>query len=316
MGVVQGVGFRPFVYNLATELALSGWVLNSSSGVEIEAVGPSAALEAFAHRLRSEAPPLARIEDMAIAEIAIPAVDLPNADGFAIRHSEARPGEFQPISPDICICEDCLGELFDPDDRRYRYPFINCTNCGPRFTIIKDTPYDRPETTMAPFTLCPDCQREYDDPTNRRFHAQPNACPVCGPAVGLVAGTAADALAQTGEAVTATRELLKSGAIVAVKGLGGFHLACDATNDQAVERLRERKGRVDKPFALMAFDLERVEQFCTVNGRERALLTSRERPIVLLRERPNSPMSSLVAPGNRYLGVMLPYTPLHYLLLR
>jgi hydrogenase maturation protein HypF len=315
MGVVQGVGFRPFVYNLATELALSGWVLNSSSGVEIEAVGPSAALEAFAHRLRSEAPPLARIEDMAIAEIAIPAVDLPNADGFAIRHSEARPGEFQPISPDICICEDCLGELFDPDDRRYRYPFINCTNCGPRFTIIKDTPYDRPETTMAPFTLCPDCQREYDDPTNRRFHAQPNACPVCGPAVGLVAGTAADALAQTGEAVTATRELLKSGAIVAVKGLGGFHLACDATNDQAVERLRERKGRVDKPFALMAFDLERVEQFCTVNGRERALLTSRERPIVLLRERPNSPMSSLVAPGNRYLGVMLPYTPLHYLLL-
>ncbi|MGD8998076.1 MAG: acylphosphatase, partial [Anaerolineae bacterium] len=263
-GVVQGVGFRPFVYNLATELGLRGWVLNSSSGVRIEAAGAPDALDAFAERLRSEAPPLARIEDVAVTEIAVPALEVPNADGFAIRHSEASPGEFQPISPDICICDDCLRELFDPDDRRYRYPFINCTNCGPRFTIIKDIPYDRPKTTMAPFTLCADCQREYDDPTNRRFHAQPNACPVCGPSVWLVAGTRLEVPVQneesghptSGEAITATRELLTAGAIVAVKGLGGFHLACNATDDKAVKTLRERKGRVDKPFALMAFDLE------------------------------------------------------------
>jgi hydrogenase maturation protein HypF len=322
-GVVQGVGFRPFVYNLADELALSGWVLNSSSGVEIEAVGPPEALEAFADRLKSDAPPLARIEKVTVTDIPISGVELPIPDGFAIRHSEAQPGEFQPISPDIAICEDCLRELFDPDDRRCGYPFINCTNCGPRFTIIKDIPYDRPKTTMVPFKMCPDCQGEYDDPTDRRFHAQPNACPVCGPSVWLVPSQASDvdnpnkAIADwaSGEAIGAARELLKSGAILAVKGLGGFHLACDATNDEAVKELRERKGRVDKPFALMAFDLEAVEQFCDVNAHERELLTSRERPIVLLRERADSPMSSYVAPGNRYLGVMLPYTPLHYVLL-
>jgi hydrogenase maturation protein HypF len=324
-GVVQGVGFRPFVYNLATELELSGWVLNSSSGVEIEAVGPSGVLEAFAERLKSEAPPLARIEDVTVTDIAVSAVELPNPDGFAIRHSEAKPGEFQPISPDIAICDDCLRELFDPDDRRYRYPFINCTNCGPRFTIIQDIPYDRPKTTMAPFKLCADCQREYDDPTNRRFHAQPNACPVCGPRVWLQVSSSKfrverEALDRKTENpsdahIQLTRDLLQAGAIVAVKGLGGFHLACDATNDEALRKLRERKGRVDKPFALMASDLETVEQFCMVNAHERELLTSRERPIVLLRERPNSPISSFVAPGNSYLGVMLPYTPLHYLLL-
>jgi hydrogenase maturation protein HypF len=323
MGVVQGVGFRPFVYNLAKELELSGWVLNSSSGVEIEALGPLQTLEAFAERLKSEAPPLARIERVTVTEIAVADVTLPDPDGFAIRHSKAQPGEFQPISPDITICDDCLRELFDPDDRRHRYPFINCTNCGPRFTIIKDIPYDRPKTTMAPFKMCGDCQREYDDPANRRFHAQPNACPVCGPSVWLVPSRASNVRIRgeaienrtSDEALTATRELLKSGAIVAVKGLGGFHLACDATNDEAVKELRERKGRVDKPFALMAFDVETVERFCTVNDDERELLTSRERPIVLLRERPDSSISSFVAPGNRHLGVMLPYTPLHYVLL-
>ncbi|MGD8969505.1 MAG: carbamoyltransferase HypF, partial [Anaerolineae bacterium] len=324
-GVVQGVGFRPFVYNLATELELRGWVLNSSSGVEIEAVGPPGDLDAFVERLESEAPPLARIEDITTREMAVSAVELPNPDGFAIRHSEAKPGEFQPISPDIAICEDCLRELFDPDDRRHCYPFINCTNCGPRFTIIQDIPYDRPKTTMAPFKLCPDCQAEYDDPTNRRFHAQPNACPVCGPRVWLRVPDSGfqverEALDLEAEApsyahIQLTRDLLQAGAIVAVKGLGGFHLACDATNDEAVRTLRERKGRVDKPFALMAFDLETVEQFCTVNEQERELLTSRERPIVLLRERTDSAISSFVAPGNSYLGVMLPYAPLHYLLL-
>jgi hydrogenase maturation protein HypF len=312
-GVVQGVGFRPFVYNLAIELDLVGWVLNSSSGVEIEAVGPPDDLENFVKRLGSDAPPLARIENVNVKKIGVSTVEFPNPDGFAIRHSEAKPGDFQPISPDVAVCDDCLRELFDPADRRYRYPFINCTNCGPRFTIIEDIPYDRPKTTMAPFEMCPDCQAEYDDPTDRRFHAQPNACPVCGPRVWLVSGSEADAEAD--DAIKQTRELLKSGAIVAVKGLGGFHLACDATNPRAVDRLRERKGRVDKPFALMAFDLKSVQRFCHIEGEERELLTSRERPIVLLRECADSVIAPAVAPGNDDLGVMLPYTPLHYLLL-
>ncbi len=311
-GVVQGVGFRPFVYNLATGLGLAGWVLNSSAGVEIEAIGPIGALDEFVERLQLEAPPLSRIEQVVIADSQNSELGTRNSQ-FIIRHSEARPGEFQPISPDICTCDDCLRELYDPDDRRYRYPFINCTNCGPRFTIIQDIPYDRPKTTMAPFEMCPACRAEYDDPTNRRFHAQPNACPVCGPQVWLQVGKQASL--RGGEAIQAVREMLVEGDVVAIKGLGGFHLACDATNDEVVARLRERKGRVDKPFALMAFDLEAVERFCCVNEDERGLLVARERPIILLRERTGSPISSLVAPGNRYLGVMLPYTPLHYLLL-
>ncbi len=329
-GVVQGVGFRPFVYNLATRLGLSGWVLNSSSGVEIEAIGPTAVLDDFVEQLRSEAPPLARIEHITVTDLPLSSIQHPASSDqypvsniFIIRHSEARPGEFQPISPDFAICDDCLRELFDPDDRRYRYPFINCTNCGPRFTIIRDIPYDRPKTTMAPFKMCPECQAEYDDPTDRRFHTQPNACPVCGPRVRF---QIPNSRSQTPilnsqfsildeEAIQATRKILAEGGVVAVKGLGGFHLACDATNGEAVARLRERKGRVDKPFAIMSFDLETVERYCEVNQEERALLTSRERPIVLLRRHPDSPISPLVAPGNRYLGVMLPYTPLHYLLL-
>ncbi len=310
-GVVQGVGFRPFVYNLAAQLEISGWVLNSSSGVEIEAVAPPAVLDEFVARLESDAPPLSRIEHVTVKEIEL---GEPLPDEFIIRHSEAREGEFQPISPDVAICDDCLRELFDPGDRRHRYPFINCTNCGPRFTIIQDIPYDRPKTTMAPFELCPDCRAEYDDPSDRRFHAQPNACPVCGPKVWLEVCKSASL--QVGEsAIRATREMLAEGRVVAIKGLGGFHLACDATNDEAVARLRERKGRVDKPFALMSFDLEAVERYCEVNDEERARLTSHERPIVLLRQRPDCFISPLVAPGNRYLGVMLPYTPLHYLLL-
>ena len=316
-GVVQGVGFRPFVYNLATDLELTGWVLNSSAGVEIEVTGPDAALDEFAERLSSDAPPLARIDTVDVAAVPADALDLPDPGEFVIRHSEARAGDFQPISPDVSICDDCRRELFDPRDRRHRYPFINCTNCGPRFTIIQDIPYDRPQTTMASFNLCPDCQAEYDDPRDRRFHAQPNACPVCGPRVWFErSGVDLPSASPTAEAaVQATREALESGWILAIKGLGGFHLACDATDDRAVVRLRERKGRVDKPFALMAFDLEAVERFCHVDQAERALLTSRERPIVLLREREDSPISTHVAPGNRYLGVMLPYTPLHYLLL-
>ncbi len=307
-GVVQGVGFRPFVYNLAAQLGVTGWVLNSSAGVEIEAVAALPVLDEFVARLRSGAPSLARIEGVTIKEIEVQA---PRPDGFVIRHSEARPGEFQPISPDASICADCRRELFDPTDRRYRYPFINCTNCGPRFTITRDIPYDRPNTTMAPFPMCSACQAEYDDPTDRRFHAQPNACPVCGPHVWLHGSEQQ----RDEEAIRAVRRLLAEGRVVAIKGLGGFHLACDATDDAAVVRLRERKGRVDKPFALMSFDLAAVERFCELNDAERGLLTSRQRPILLLRERPDSSISPLVAPGNRYLGVMLPYTPLHYLLL-
>ena len=314
-GVVQGVGFRPFVYNLAVGLNVRGWVLNSSSGVEIAAIGSNGVLETFVDRLVSDAPPLARIDDVSVNDIAPSSVELPISEGFAIRHSEAKPGDFQPISPDIAVCDDCLCEMFDPCDRRYRYPFINCTNCGPRFTIIQDIPYDRPQTTMAPFKMCPACQAEYQDPTNRRFHAQPNACPVCGPHVWLVLGSGGRAQSRKDDAVRRTRDLLQSGAIVAVKGLGGFHLACDATNAEAVETLRTCKGRVDKPFALMAFDLEAVQECCHVTSTERELLTSRERPIVLLRERENSPIAPAVAPGNQDLGMMLPYTPLHYLLL-
>ncbi|RME38390.1 MAG: carbamoyltransferase HypF, partial [Thermoflexia bacterium] len=311
-GIVQGVGFRPFVYNLATQLGLSGWVLNSSSGVEIEAVGPGAVLEDFVRRLQAEAPPLARIESLTVTPCDPAARD--TRPVFRILHSEARPGEFLPISPDVAICEDCLRELFDPGDRRYRYPFINCTNCGPRFTIIRDIPYDRPNTTMASFVMCPECQAEYDDPANRRFHAQPNACPVCGPRVEFRPSPDGPSLYGE-EALQAARRALADGLILAVKGLGGFHLACDATRDEPALRLRERKGRVDKPFALIMFDLATVEGFCFVDDAERSLLTSRQRPIVLLRRRPGAPISPHVAPNNRYLGVMLPYTPLHYLLL-
>jgi hydrogenase maturation protein HypF len=306
-GVVQGVGFRPFVYNLARSYGLRGWVLNSSAGVEIEAEGDPAALDAFIAALEREKPPLAAIDALIVEEVP------PNGyEQFAILHSQSAPGDFVPISPDICICGDCLRELFDPHDRRYRYPFINCTNCGPRFTIVKDIPYDRPLTTMSAFPMCADCQAEYDDPANRRFHAQPNACPRCGPKVEY---QAADGAAEGGEVIRMAQKLLAAGGVVALKGLGGFHLACDASNDDALRTLRERKGRVDKPFAIMAFDTATVELFCFVNDEERALLESRERPILLLRERPDSPVSPLVAPGNGYLGVMLPYTPLHYLLL-
>jgi hydrogenase maturation protein HypF len=322
-GVVQGVGFRPFVYNLAVELGLAGWVLNSSSGVEIEAVGLDDQLNAFVARLESDAPPLAHIDSLSAAVVSPSDVNIPEPDRFIIRHSKAQPGEFLPISPDVAICDDCLRELFDENDRRYRYPFINCTNCGPRFTIIRDIPYDRPKTTMAPFVMCADCQAEYDDPANRRFHAQPNACPVCGPRVWLRVPNGKSQISNLNnqtpvgdEAIQMVREMLVEGKVVAVKGLGGFHLACDATNDDAINLLRERKGRVDKPFAVMSFDLEAVEEYCYLDDDERALLTSRERPIVLLRRKPDTSISLLVAPGNSYLGVMLPYTPLHYLLLQ
>ena len=310
-GVVQGVGFRPFVYNLATRLGLKGWVNNTSAGVDIHVEGDEIALGSFIEKLASEKPSLAVIDKIEAWD-----VPLEHLQTFDIQHSTAIEGAFQPISPDVAICDDCLREMFDPNDRRYRYPFINCTNCGPRFTIIKDIPYDRPKTTMAGFTLCPDCEREYKDPTDRRFHAQPVACPVCGPKVWLENGSRVEGQKSLvgDDAILQTQKLLNDGKIVAVKGLGGFHLACDATNASAVTELRNRKLRVDKPFALMMPDLETVEKHCYVSDEERQLLQSAARPIVLLKRKPESNIAREIAPKQDWLGVMLPYTPLHYLL--
>jgi hydrogenase maturation protein HypF len=311
-GIVQGVGFRPFVYGLAMRLGLKGWVRNTSAGVDIELDGNQDKLEAFVKALREETPPLARIDELITSVKAVNGFTQ-----FEIVHSEAIPEAFQPISPDVSICPDCLRELFDPHDRRYRYPFINCTNCGPRFTIIKDIPYDRPKTTMAPFEMCADCAVEYQNPLDRRFHAQPVACLECGPKVWLELPGTADpsSLAQGDSAVLETRRLLTQGKVVAIKGLGGFHLACDATNPQVVSELRRRKLRVDKPFAVMFPDVETILQHCYVDASERTLLESNARPIVILRCRPESAIASEVAPAQNTLGVMLPYTPLHYLLL-
>lgn len=316
-GVVQGVGFRPFVYRLAQQYNLTGWVLNHSGGVDIEVEGLPAIVEAFLKDLTRKAPPIARIEG-------IEATDGPplGYTRFEIRESHAEEGRYQLISPDVATCAECLREVFDPTDRRYRYPFTNCTNCGPRFTIIRDIPYDRPLTTMAKFVMCPQCQAEYDDPTNRRFHAQPNACPICGPRVWLEPSVCLENAqrfrlgAPAGDPLQQAAELLKAGAILGIKGLGGFHLACDATNPVAVRTLRARKVRPAKPFAVMMATLEEVQQHCIVSEEERRLLISSECPIVLLPWRPESTIVPEVAPCNRYLGVMLPYTPLHHILLR
>lgn len=307
-GIVQGVGFRPFVFNLARRFALTGWVLNDSLGVTIEVQGERHQLEAFLNQLRSSPPPLAQI-----TRIQVDTIPFQPEESFRIRQSEHREDKFAFISPDMSICSDCLRELFDPHDRRYRYPFINCTNCGPRFTIIKDVPYDRPNTTMAPFTMCPECSREYHDPTNRRFHAQPNACPVCGPTIWLADGKGNRL---PGDAITETIRLLREGNIVAIKGLGGFHLAVDATNEAAVQRLRRRKHRYEKPLALMSEDIPQIRQFARVGELEEDILRSQQRPICLLRKKHPNPIAPSVSPDNDYLGVMLPYTPLHYLIMR
>ncbi|HNT23325.1 MAG TPA: carbamoyltransferase HypF [Anaerolineales bacterium] len=318
-GIVQGVGFRPFVYNLAQKLNLLGWVQNTSGGVNIQIEGQPERVDEFIQWLSSDAPPLAHID-----HISVTPCDLGQFTTFNIIESAPIPGVFQPISPDISICPDCLRELFDPQDRRYHYPFINCTNCGPRFTIIEDIPYDRPNTSMAEFPLCPDCAREYHDPLDRRFHAQPVACPKCGPHIWLTYPQRSNAQPSsdlpnsaelTGEAaLRKTQQLLRQGKIIAIKGLGGFHLACDATNQDAVAELRRRKLRVDKPFAVMLPDLATVESHCITNTSERQLLETRQRPIVILERRPGSSIADSVAPYQDSLGVMLPYTPLHYLL--
>ena len=304
---MQGVGFRPWVYQLAQRHHLGGYIFNSTLGVMIEVEGPEQALDGFETALRSEAPPLAELDQIRVEHL-----EPVGYQKFTIRDSEDAAGQFVLVPPDIATCPDCLADLRDPANRRYRYPFTNCTNCGPRYTIIQDIPYDRPHTTMAEFRLCPACEREYHDPGDRRFHAQPNACPDCGPWVEL--WDREGMLAQRAEAIDRTRRLLKDGAILAIKGLGGFHLACDAANDDALRRLRQRKLRSGKPFALMAASLEKIAEFCELGPEERATLSGTRRPIVLLARRPVSRISTEVAPGVPTLGVMLPYTPLHHLL--
>jgi hydrogenase maturation protein HypF len=313
-GIVQGVGFRPFVYNQATQQGLTGWVCNTSAGVDIEINGEPDEISTFIQYVKTEAPPLARIDSFEHYQIPIN-----QYESFEIIQSRAVSDAFQPISPDICVCQDCLNELFDPTNRRYRYPFINCTNCGPRLTIIEEIPYDRPYTTMKDFKMCPDCKREYSDPTDRRFHAQPIACPVCGPSVWLEncknkPGSQLKTIARDFNAIIAVQQLLIKGRIVAIKGLGGFHLACDATNPKAVAELRKRKLRVDKPFALMMPDSASIKEHCVVNDSDLNLLESRERPILILERKDASSIARDVSPKQNTLGVMLPYTPLHYLL--
>jgi len=308
-GVVQGVGFRPFVYRLAQEYSLTGWVRNTSGNVEIEIEGTEKSIEEFLAKLKTKAPPMATIEE--IATVPLP---LKGYTSFEIRKSHTEEGKYQLVSPDIATCQACQREIFSPSDRRYHYPFTNCTNCGPRFTIIEDIPYDRPRTTMRRFKMCPECQREYDDPLDRRFHAQPNACPKCGPSLKLVDSQGSPI--KGSNIIQTAGELLKEGKILAIKGLGGFHLACDATNAEAVKVIRDRKRRPSKPLAVMMTSLEEIKQHCFMSPEEERLLLSPQCPIVLLRWKRESSVSHEVAPRIKYLGVMLPYTPLHHLLLR
>jgi hydrogenase maturation protein HypF len=305
-GTVQGVGFRPYVYRLSHELGLGGWVLNDSQGVLLEVEGDADPVVEFFARLEAEAPPLASVERVSRED------RLPEGDSeFRIRPSPANGRASAPVTPDTATCPDCLRELFDPADRRYRYPFINCTNCGPRFTIVRGVPYDRPLTTMAGFEMCARCRAEYEDPNDRRFHAQPNACPVCGPAVALVGTRTTSA---GGDAISVAAGELLGGAVLAIKGIGGYHLACRADDEAAVARLRARKHREDKPFALMSATLEAAEQLVELDELERRLLTSVRRPIVLARRKPQAAVAASVASGTGELGVMLPYSPLHHLL--
>jgi hydrogenase maturation protein HypF len=305
-GIVQGVGFRPFVYGLAKQHDLKGWVLNDERGVTIEVEGAKGKVDEFLSGLASP-PPVATIERTAV-EYRPPL----GYDSFSIRTSKEGEERLALISPDIATCKDCLDELFDPHDRRFHYPFINCTNCGPRFTIIQDIPYDRGNTTMAPFRMCSPCTAEYHDPLNRRFHAQPNACPECGPTLTLTDSSGKRIV--TDDSIRETIGLLRVGKIVAIKGLGGFHLACDGTREEVVARLRRRKYREDKPFAVMCRNVEVAGTLCLLDDYSRALLQSKERPIVILSKREDAGIAPSVAPFQKTLGVMLPYTPLHHLL--
>ncbi len=319
-GAVQGVGFRPFVYRLATELGLQGWVINSAQGVFIEVEGAQKSLSDFARRLRADKPARAIIQSCESSQL-----DALGYETFEIRESSDQGGKSALILPDIATCDDCLREIFDPKDRRFRYPFTNCTNCGPRFSIIEALPYDRANTSMKKFAMCDECAREYRDPNDRRFHAEPTACPRCGPQLQFWDSLGKN-LARADAALCATADQIRAGKIVALKGIGGFQLLVDARNQEAVLRLRERKHREEKPFAVMAPSLESICEQCEVSELEEQLLTSPESPIVLLArncrasaspagaaEAAALQLASSVAPGNPNLGVMLPYSPLHHL---
>ncbi|MGA8460246.1 MAG: carbamoyltransferase HypF, partial [Streptosporangiaceae bacterium] len=312
-GVVQGVGFRPFVYSLATSLGLGGVVGNDADGVFAEVEGDPAVVEEFLAALARDAPPLARIE-----RVTTSAMRPDGTTSFAITPSQPGTRRRTLVSADTATCADCLAELADPGDRRFGYPFINCTNCGPRFTIVRDVPYDRARTTMAPFTMCELCAAEYHDPADRRFHAQPTCCPACGPALSLLGPLGIAASGEppaSGEPLAAAAALLREGKVLAVKGLGGYHLAVDASGEAAAAVLRARKHREDKPFAVMVADVAAARRLCEVDEAAADLLASRRRPIVLLPRLPGSGLAEAVAPGNRQLGLMLPYTPLHHLLI-
>jgi hydrogenase maturation protein HypF len=308
-GTVQGVGFRPFVHRLAGELELAGYVLNDARGVLVEVEGAAESVASFLERVRSDAPPLAVVEQVVVEDCA-PEGDL----GFEIRASPAGEAADVPVTPDSATCDDCLHELRDPADRRYRYPFINCTNCGPRFTIVRGVPYDRPLTTMAGFEMCGDCRAEYEDPGDRRFHAQPNACPACGPSVRLISA-AGEVRGVHDDAIRAAAAALRDGAIVAIKGIGGYHLACRADDERVVGRLRGRKHREDKPFALMVGALDEAAALVVLGDRARELLSGPQRPIVLAPRLAGADVAASVAPGALELGVMLAYSPLHHVLL-
>ncbi len=306
-GIVQGVGFRPFVYRLASQCTLSGFVANTPAGVSIEVEGSPEKVDEFLARLPQEIPPLAKVTALSNREVE--SIGELSFRIITTRHDQCAQTL---ISPDIAVCDDCLREMANPRDRRFRYPFINCTNCGPRFTIIRDIPYDRSRTSMDAFKMCVACQAEYDDPSNRRFHAQPNSCWDCGPQVQLL--TATESPIDCAEPLREAARLLQQGSIVAIKGLGGFHLACDAKNAAAVDLLRERKHRVEKAFAIMVPNLGIAQRFCQLDAVSTKQLLSIERPIVLLPARPEAALAANIAPSNRFLGVFLPYTPLHHLL--
>ncbi len=311
-GTVQGVGFRPFVFRLATDLGLEGWVLNDTRGVIIEAEGEPAAVGRLLARVEAEAPPLAAVDSVEPTDLE------PRREGgdFRILASDAGGEAAASVSPDTATCGDCLAELLDPTDRRHRYPFINCTNCGPRFTIVAGVPYDRPLTTMSGFAMCGRCLTEYEDPLDRRFHAQPNACPECGPQARFLGAGGEDLGAGELDAVAAAAAALRAGAVLAVKGIGGYHLACRADDERAVAALRSRKHREEKPFALLVADLAMAAELVELGAEEAALLSSRARPIVLARRLADAPVATAVAPRAGELGLMLPYSPLHHLLAR
>lgn len=315
-GIVQGVGFRPFIYRLAKKFNLVGFVYNHSEGVEIEVQGNERFINNFKKSVTDEKPPLSKINNLISKEIPI----IETINTFKILKSVKTQGANTLLPPDIATCDDCIRELFDSEDRRYKYPFINCMNCGPRYTIINSIPYDRKNTTMNVFPLCNDCQIEYIDPSYRRFHAEPNACEICGPSLKLLDEKGFEIQSNnkylnSNFEIKKTIELLKEGKIVAIKSLGGFHLACDGMNDNAIKTLRERKLRLDKPFALMSFNIERIKKYCYVNECEEKLLTDPQKPIVLLKKK-NSVLSSFIAPNNNYLGVMIAYNPVQLLLLK